>query len=129
MNLQEATATERHTSRPDMVWIPDGTFRMGSQDFYREERPVHEVTVSGFWMDCYEVTNQEFARFAAETGYKTLAERQPKPEDFPGAPPENLVPGSMVFQKRTGPVDLRNYANWWAWVPGASWRHPEGPDS
>jgi sulfatase modifying factor 1 len=114
MNLQEATATERHTSRPDMVWIPDGTFRMGSQDFYREERPVHEVTVSGFWMDCYEVTNQEFARFAAETGYKTLAERQPKPEDFPGAPPENLVPGSMVFQKRTGPVDLRNFANWWA---------------
>ena len=77
----------------------------------------------------YAVTNEPFARFVAETGYVTLAERAPKPEDFPGAPPENLVPGSMVFQKRTGPVDLRNYANWWAWVPGANWRHPHGPDS
>jgi formylglycine-generating enzyme required for sulfatase activity len=57
----------------------------------------------------------------------TIAERVPRPEDFPGAPPENLVAGSMVFQKRTGPVDLRNYANWWAWVPGANWHHPKGP--
>jgi formylglycine-generating enzyme required for sulfatase activity len=116
-------------AHPGMAWIPGGTFRMGSQDFYREERPVHEVTVDGFWMDCYEVTNEEFARFAAETGYVTLAERAPKPEDFPGAPVENLVPGSMVFQKRTGPVDLRDYTNWWAWVPGANWAHPNGPDS
>jgi len=80
-------------------------------------------------MDPYEVTNEQFSRFVAETGYVTVAERAPNPEDFPGAPAENLVPGSMVFQKRTSPVDLRNFANWWAWVPGASWRHPKGPDS
>ena len=80
-------------------------------------------------MDAYEVTNEQFARFADETGYVTVAERAPTAEDFPGAPPENLVPGSMVFRKRSGPVDLRNYANWWAWMPGASWRHPQGPRS
>jgi len=114
---------------PGMVWVPGGIFRMGSEQFYPEERPVHEVTVDGFWMDRYEVTNDQFARFVDETAYVTLAERAPKPEDFPGAPPENLVPGSMVFQKRAGPVDLRNYANWWAWVPGADWRHPKGPAS
>ena len=121
------TASHETHSPPDMVWIPRGTFRMGSADFYPEERPVHEVTVDGFWMDRYAVTNEQFARFVAETGYVTVAERAPSPEDFPGAPPENLIPGSMVFRKRTGPVDLRNYANWWAWVPGASWRHPKGP--
>ena len=114
---------------PDMEWIPGGTFRMGSERFYAEERPVHEVKVDGLWMDRSEVTNEQFARFVAETSYVTLAERAPKAEDFPGAPPENLVAGSMVFLKRTGPVDLRNYANWWAWVPGANWRHPKGPDS
>jgi sulfatase modifying factor 1 len=116
-------------SPPGMLWIPGGTFRMGSANFYPEERPVHDVTVDGFWMDRYAVTNEQFSRFVAETGYVTVAERAPRPEDFPGAPPENLVPGSMVFQKRTGPVDLRNYANWWAWVPGADWRHPNGPHS
>jgi formylglycine-generating enzyme required for sulfatase activity len=110
-----------------MQWVPGGTFRMGSADFYVEERPVREITVDGFWMDRHEVTNEQFARFTVETGYTTVAERAPKPEDFPGAPPENLVPGSMVFRKRTGPVDLRNYANWWRWVPGANWRHPNGP--
>src|SRR4030095_16870215 len=112
-----------------MVWIPCGMFRMGSADFYPEERPVHDVTVDGFWMDRDEVTNDQFARFVTATGYVTVAERPLKPEDFPGAPAENLVPGSMVFQKRTGPVDLRNYFNWWAWVPGADWRHPQGPAS
>ena len=120
--------SERPSAPPDMIWIPGGTFRMGSANFYPEERPVHDVTVDGFWMDRDEVTNDQFARFVAETGYVTVAERPLKPEDFPGAPPENLVPGSMVFQKRTGPVDLRNYANWWAWVPGANWRHPKGPE-
>jgi sulfatase modifying factor 1 len=113
----------------DMVRIVGGGFRMGSADFYLEEGPVHEVTVDGFWIDRFAVTNEAFARFVAETGYLTVAERTPAPEDFPGALPENLVPGSMVFQKRTGPVDLRNYANWWAWVPGADWRHPKGPAS
>ena len=113
----------------DMAWIPGGTFRMGSEDFYPEERPVHDVTVDGFWMDCYEVTNEQFAGFVKATGYQTLAERPLNPADFPGAPAENLVPGSMVFQKSSGPVDLRSYFNWWAWLPGTSWRHPLGPKS
>jgi len=82
-----------------MVWIPGGTFRMGSPNFYPEERPVHEVTVDGFWMERDEVTNDQFARFVSATGYVTVAERPLKPGNFPGAPPENLVPGSMVFQK------------------------------
>ncbi len=114
---------------PDMVWIPGGTFRMGSENFYPEERPVHEVRVDGFWIDRHTVTNAEFERFVAATGYVTLAERPLDPADFPGAPPENLVPGSMLFQKTRGPVDLDNYSNWWAWAPGTCWRHPLGPDS
>jgi formylglycine-generating enzyme required for sulfatase activity len=113
----------------DMEWVPDGTYDMGSAAFYPEERPVRRVTVCGFWMDRYEVTNEQFANFITETGYVTVAERAPTAEDFPGAPPENLVPGSMVFQKGTRPVDLRNYANWWAWLAGANWRHPKGPAS
>ena len=122
----DAPGSSQH---PGMTWIPGGTFRMGSEDFYSEERPVHEVSVDGFWMDCYEVTNEEFAKFVEATGYKTIAERPPNPLDFPGAPPENLVPGSMLFHKTPGPVDLHNYFSWWAWVPGTSWRHPLGPQS
>ncbi|MCZ6528955.1 MAG: SUMF1/EgtB/PvdO family nonheme iron enzyme, partial [Chloroflexi bacterium] len=114
---------------PGMVWIPGGTFRMGSENFYPEERPVHQVTVDGFWIDKYPVTNTQFARFVDETGYVTVAERPPDPEDFPGAPAENLVPGSLVFHKTVGPVDLRYYDKWWDWVPGAWWREPEGPGS
>jgi len=102
---------------------------MGSNDFYPEERPVHEVTVDGFWIDTYEVTNQEYERFVTETSYVTVAERPLNPKDFPGAPAENLVPGSMVFRKSGGPVDLKNYANWWYWTPGANWRHPSGIQS
>jgi sulfatase modifying factor 1 len=114
---------------PDMLWIPGGAFRMGSEDFYPEERPVHEVSVDGFWMDRNIVTNEQFARFVETTGYVTLAERPLNPADFPGAPPENLVPGALVFQKARGPVDLTDYHNWWAWAPGTSWRHPLGPQS
>ena len=112
-----------------MVWIPGKTFRMGSEEFYVEERPVHEVAVSGFWIDRSPVTNEQFTRFVAETGYVTVAERPLNPADFPGAPVENLVPGSMVFHRTKGPVDLRNYANWWRWTPGASWAHPGGPST
>jgi formylglycine-generating enzyme required for sulfatase activity/uncharacterized membrane protein YkvA (DUF1232 family) len=112
-----------------MSWIPRGTFLMGSEDFYPEEGPVHEVTVDGFWIDQHPVTNEEFARFVQATGFVTVAERALNPADFPGAPPENLVPGALVFQKTQGPVDLTSYFNWWAWVPGASWRHPQGPQS
>lgn len=133
MSLDQATHLQdespSHPPHPDMIWIPGGTFRMGSEDFYPEESPVHEVSVDGFWMDRHAITNEQFARFVEATGYVTLAERPLNPADFPGAPPENLVPGALVFQKRQGPVDLRNYGNWWAWVPGASWRRPVGPRS
>src|SRR3954447_23099184 len=100
----------------DMVWIPGGTFHMGSEEFYVEERPVHEIAVDGFWIDRYTVTNEHFARFVVATGYITVAERPLNLSDFPDAPAENLVPGSMVFYKTKGPVDLRNYTNWWAWT-------------
>jgi formylglycine-generating enzyme required for sulfatase activity/uncharacterized membrane protein YkvA (DUF1232 family) len=102
---------------------------MGSEDFYPEEGPIHEVSVDGFWMDNHAVTNEQFARFIKETGFVTVAERELKPEDFPGAPLENLVPGALVFQKTKGPVDLGNYVNWWVWTPGACWKHPLGPQS
>ena len=128
-DLNQPAHTPSNPPHPGMAWIPGGAFRMGSEDFYPEERPVHEVSVDGFWMDCREVTNEQFARFVDETGYKTLAERPPNPADFPGAPPENLVPGSLLFHKTSGPVDLRNYVNWWTWMPGTSWRHPRGPNS
>lgn len=112
-----------------MVWIPGGKFKMGSENYYPEERPVQEVRVDGFWMDRYTVTNDEFCRFVAATGYATVAERPLKAEDYPGVPAENLVPGALIFQKTQGPVDVRDYRNWWAWVPGTSWRHPHGPQS
>ncbi len=112
-----------------MVWIPGGTFRMGSDDWYPEERPVHPVSVDGFWMDDHQVTVAEFRRFVKATGYVTMAERPLDPADYPDADPTLLVPGSLVFQRTRGPVDLDDYQNWWAYVPGASWRHPKGPGS
>jgi formylglycine-generating enzyme len=112
-----------------MVWVPGGSFLMGSEDFYPEERPVHRVGVDGFWMDEHPVTVAEFRRFVKATGYLTWAERPPDPAHYPAADPELLVPGSLVFERTSGPVDLRDYRNWWAWTPGAEWRHPEGPDS
>jgi formylglycine-generating enzyme required for sulfatase activity len=110
-----------------MVWIQGGTFRMGSANFYPEEAPVHDETVDSFWIDAYEVTNEAFSRFVNETQYVTVAERPPKAEDYPGAPPEALVAGSLVFHKTRGPVDLRDWSQWWSYVHGAQWRHPEGP--
>ncbi len=112
-----------------MKWIPGGTFGMGSADFYPEEDPVHRVTVDGFWMDRHPVTVAEFRRFVTATGYVTVAERPLQAADYPDADPDLLVPGSLVFQPTTGPVDLRDYRNWWAYVPGACWRRPEGPGS
>ena len=114
---------------PDMVWFPGGTFRMGSDDHYTEEAPVHRVTLDGSWMDRTTVTNRDFQTFVDATGYVTVAERSPNPEDHPGAPAENLVAGSLVFRKTPGPVDLRHLSQWWVWTPGASWRHPGGPRS
>src|SRR5579871_403707 len=112
-----------------MVRIDGGDFRMGSDRFYPEEAPVRDVRVAGFWLDAYAVTNADFAKFVRKTGYVTVAERVPDASDFPGAPPENLVPGSMVFHMTAGPVDLRDYSQWWSWVTGACWKHPDGPGS
>lgn len=112
-----------------MSWIPGGTFRMGSADFYPEERPVHRVRVDGFWMDRHPVTVEAFRRFVKATGYVTVAERPPDPADYPGADAALLVPGSLVFCRPAGPVNLRDYRNWWRYVPGANWRHPRGPGS
>ena len=113
----------------NMVWIPGGDFLMGSDKHYPEEAPAHRVTVHGFWMDQFVVTNQEFRRFVEATGHVTLAERPPKAEDYPGAKPELLVPASVVFRKPPHRVSLEDCYNWWTYVPGADWRHPEGPQS
>jgi len=112
-----------------MAWVPDGTFAMGSADFYPEEAPVHHVAVDGFWMDQHPITVREFRRFVAETGYVTVAERPLDPANFPGADPDVLVPGSLVFRAPDGPVDVRDWSTWWDYVPGAMWSHPEGPES
>lgn len=113
----------------DMVWIPGGTFRMGSDKHYPEERPVHRVTVDGFWMDVAPVTNERFARFVEVTGHVTFAEIPPRAEDYPNALPDQLFAGSLVFIKPDGPVDRRDFKNWWHWVRGAQWRHPRGEGS
>jgi len=122
-----------------MVWIPGGEFSMGihaSADALSDvpgvtvdARPIHRASVDGFWMDITEVTNHQFAAFVAATGYVTVAERQPDPAEFPGVPAELLTPGSAVFASPGRPVDLRNASQWWSYVEGANWRHPEGPDS
>ncbi|RIK39063.1 MAG: gliding motility-associated lipoprotein GldK [Chloroflexi bacterium] len=112
-----------------MLWIPGGTFLMGSNDYYPEEAPVHSVRVDGFWMDQTPVTNAQFRRFVEETGYVTVAERVPNAADYPGAKPELLVPASSVFKKPRHSVDMNNHYNWWHLIPGADWRHPQGPHS
>ena len=134
---------------PGMVWIPGGEFWMGGPASDRvavdsarhnsggpvcaelaagfpDARPAHRVKVDGFWMDATEVTNEEFARFVRATGYVTVAERKPTPEQYPGAPPEMLVAGSVVFTPPRGAVGLDNPLQWWSYVPGADWRHPSG---
>lgn len=117
------------SARAAMRHVPSGTFLMGSDRHYPDERPAHTVTVGGFWIDETTVTNAAFAAFAAATGYTTVAERPIDPADYPGADPRLLVPGSLVFRMTKGPVDLTDYRNWWAWTPGACWRCPEGPGS
>ena len=112
-----------------MVRVPGGTFRMGSTGFYPEEGPVRAVAVESLMVDRHQVTVRDFRRFVGETGYVTLAERPLDPADYPNADPSLLVPGSLVFQPTRGPVPLDDVGAWWAYVPGASWRHPEGPGS
>jgi sulfatase modifying factor 1 len=123
-----------------MVWISGGEFSMGAEDppdmhdavgmqATTDSRPVHRVFVDGFWMDETEVTNEQFAAFVQATGYVTVAERTPRAEDFPGAPPESLVPGSVVFTPPGHAVPLTDPYRWWSEISGASWRHPLGPSS
>ncbi|MGE3288512.1 MAG: formylglycine-generating enzyme family protein [Pseudonocardia sp.] len=112
-----------------VIELAGGTFLMGSDDHHPEEAPAHRVHVDPFAIDAHPVTNREFSAFVAATGHRTVAERPLDPADFPGAPPENLQPGSMVFTPTRGPVDLRHLSQWWRWVPGACWQHPEGPRS
>jgi formylglycine-generating enzyme required for sulfatase activity len=132
-------ALVRSQTPAGMVWIPGGEFSMGAQDqpdmnqvgmeATRDSRPIHRVYVDGFWMDRTDVTNADFEQFVRATGYVTVAERTPRADDFPGAPPENLVPGSVVFSPPDHPVPLNNHYQWWSYVPGADWRHPLGPAS
>jgi formylglycine-generating enzyme required for sulfatase activity len=110
-----------------MAWVPGGTFLMGSEDFYPEERPVRSVAVDGLWIDTKPVTAAQFRRFVRETGHVTVAERPLDPQDYPDADPELLVPGSLVFRKTAGPVSLDDVRNWWEYAPGASWKRPGGP--
>ncbi|MFZ4894755.1 formylglycine-generating enzyme family protein [Plantibacter sp. Mn2098] len=113
----------------DLVQIDGGGFTMGSDVHNEEEAPAHRVLVAGFRISRTTVTNREFAAFVRATGYRTVAERPLDPADFPGAPAENLLPGSLVFTGTPGPVDLRHLSQWWAWTPGANWRRPFGPGS
>jgi sulfatase modifying factor 1 len=123
-----------------MVWIPGGEFSMGAQDppdmndtvgmqATTDSRPVHRAYVDGFWMDATEVTNEQFAAFVKATNYVTVAERKPRQEDFPTAPPENLTAGSVVFSPPNHAVPLNDHFQWWSYVDGASWRDPLGPQS
>jgi len=124
---------------PGMIWIPGGEFLMGTDSDlgWPDEKPAHRVRVDGFFMDKTEVTNAQFRQFVEATGYKTTAERpvdaneilKQSPPGTPPPPPEKLAPGSLVFRPTAGPVDTRDFSQWWHWTPGASWRHPEGPDS
>jgi formylglycine-generating enzyme required for sulfatase activity len=122
---------------PGMVWVPGGTFAMGSAKGPEDCRPVHEVTVDGFWMDATEVTNAEFQKFVEATGYVTVAERPATAEEFPpGAAREVMAalkdpvgPGAIVFVQPERVTSLTDFFQWWRWQPGANWRQPEGPGS
>jgi formylglycine-generating enzyme required for sulfatase activity len=136
----EAAPNSKDMGAPaGMVWILGGEFAMGTDDVrsFPNERPAHRVRVDGFWIDEHDVTNVDFAMFVKATGYITTAERKPDWEELkkelpPGTPkPDDsvLVPGSLVFTPTSQPVPLDDLSAWWRWVPGAWWRHPEGPSS
>ena len=125
------------TSKKGMVMIPGGAFMMGADNDQAspDEYPKHKVMIDTFWMDQHEVTNDQFAKFVESTGYITTAERKPDweelkkqlPPDTPKPDESLLVAASLVFTPPSRQVDLNDYSQWWSWVPGASWKHPEGP--
>jgi len=123
-----AKSASPHDAPAGMVWIPGGRFWMGTNHM-EDAQPVHQVEVKGFWIDRTDVTNEEFARFVAATGYVTIAERPLDPKEFPSLAPEDLAAGSVVFTPPAGPISLENPLAWWRFVRGANWRHPNGPDS
>jgi len=135
----DRTAAADGPAPAGMVWVPGGEFSMGtdSELGWADEKPAHRVRVDGFWIDEAEVTNAEFGAFVEATGYVTTAEKpvdvvalmKQLPPGTPEPPPEKLAPGSLVFTPPGEAVDLTNFSQWWRWTPGASWRHPEGPDS
>ncbi|WP_026932031.1 formylglycine-generating enzyme family protein [Glycomyces tenuis] len=130
--MRETTglATEaKRSGAAGMAWIPPGRFLMGSDRHYPEEAPAHHVSVDGFYIDPHPVTNDEFTAFVAATGHTTQAELAPDPADYPGADPALLVASSAVFTPPAHPVPLTDAYRWWSAVPGADWRHPEGPGS
>jgi formylglycine-generating enzyme len=128
--IRDAGMMSRDAAHPaNMVWIPGGTFRMGSDAHYAEEAPAHRVAVDGFWIDATPVTNDQFAEFVRATGYVTTAEDAPDPADYPGALPHMVYAGSLTFALPMGPVDLRDSSQWWTLLKGADWRHPYGPDT
>jgi formylglycine-generating enzyme required for sulfatase activity len=129
MTLAHAPTAPRGETRRGMKWITGGTFLMGSDRHYPEEAPARRVGVDGFWIDAAPVTNRQFARFVRDTGWVTTAEQAADPEMYPGAIPDNLVPASLVFTPPARRRPLRGIEDWWAYVPGASWRHPSGPGS
>src|SRR5216684_1484145 len=118
-----------HPADEGMLYVPGGTYRMGSDRHYPEEAPVHRVSVAEFWIDRTPVTNRQFRNFINATGYVTFAEIAPDAKDYPGALPQMLKAGSLVFTPPKQAVDLRNWGQWWTFKFGANWRRPYGPRS
>ena len=114
-------------SRQGVVHIPAGEYRLGSESFYPEESPVRSIQVGAFSLDVAPVTNADFARFVADTGYVTVSEKPPDPELYPNLAPEEQCPESAVFIPPPPTVDRSQPLSWWALVEGADWRHPQGP--
>ena len=127
--MTTATATPADTATTGMIRIPGGTFLMGSDRHYPEEAPAHLVTVDPFWIDETPVTNAQFRAFVQATGHVTFAEIAPRAEDYPGARPEMLRPGSLSFRPPPGQVDLRQPLSWWDFTFFANWRRPYGKGS
>jgi formylglycine-generating enzyme required for sulfatase activity len=130
VNIAQAPIADvSESSPPNSVFIPGGTFRMGSDRHYPEEAPSHMVNVDRFWIDRTPVTNRQFKEFVRTTGHVTFAELAPDPKNYPDALPHMIYAGSLVFTPPDHPVDLRDYGQWWTLLKGANWRHPYGPKS
>ena len=129
VELTNVSVAQMNNRFPGMAHISGGQFRMGSDTGYAEEAPAHAAIVDDFWIDTHAVTNLDFAGFVAATGHVTVSETAPRAADYPGALPEMLFAGSLVFKKTKTAVDTRDWSQWWELRPGADWRHPYGPAS